>query len=101
MAVRAASTGEFDMKDLDELKHFLGVRIEEPDSGFPSTEVATSVRYSKPQSMPLPPPAHLAKATEAGHENVDLTLYQGIVGSIMYGMLCILPDLASPIQQLL
>jgi len=55
---------------------------------------------SKPVSTPLAPGARLAKATEAGHGDVDSKLYQGIVGSIMYGMLCTRPDLAFPIQQL-
>ena len=51
---------------------------------------------SKPLSMPLAPQARLAKAMEASHGNVDLKFYQGIVGSIMYGMLCTHPDLAFP-----
>ena len=53
---------------------------------------------SKPVSMPLAPGSRLAKATTAG--DVNSKLYQGIVGSVMYGMLCTRPDLAFLIQQL-
>ena len=53
---------------------------------------------SKPVSTPLVPGARLAKVTGAG--NIDAKLYQGIVGSIMYGMLYTCPDLAFTIQQL-
>jgi len=54
---------------------------------------------SKPVSTPLAPGAHFTK-TKTGHGDVDAKLYQGIVGSIMYGMLCTRPDLAFTIQQL-
>jgi len=50
-------------------------------------------------STPLAPGARLVKTTKLDYGNVDLKLYQGIVGSIMYGMLCTRPDLAFPIQQ--
>jgi len=81
---------------------------EEPDRGI-SIDQSGYIRQvlerygmsnSKPLLMPLAPQVHLAKATEAGHGNVDLKLYQGIVASIMYGTLCTHPDLAFPIQQL-
>jgi len=39
---------------------------------------------SKPVSTPLVPGAHLVKATDSNDDDVDLKLYQGIVGSIMY-----------------
>ena len=81
------------MKDLGELKHFLGIKItRNPDSGI-SIDQSGHIRQilerygmsnSKPVSTPLAPGARLAKATEAGHGNVDLKLYQGIVGSIMH-----------------
>jgi len=54
---------------------------------------------SKPVSTPLAPGARLAKASDLSSD-VDSKLYQGIVGSIMYGMLCTRPDLAFPIEQL-
>jgi len=41
----------------------------------------------------------LVKATD-DDSNVDLKLYQGIIGSIMYAMLCTRVDLAFAIQQL-
>jgi len=105
-AVKVQLAGEFEMKDLGELKHFLGMRITRTSGGI-SIDQGGYVRQvlerygmsnSKPVSTPLAPGARLAKAMEAG--DVDAKLYQGIVGSIMYGMLCTRPDLAFPIQQL-
>jgi len=55
---------------------------------------------SKPLSMPLALQARLAKATEAGHGNINLKLYQVIVGLITYSMLRTHSDLAFSIQQL-
>jgi len=56
---------------------------------------------SKPVSTLLAPGVHLIKVMKAGHKDVNSKLYQGIVGSIMYGMLCMCPNLAFTIQQLL
>jgi len=87
-AVKVQSAGEFDMKDLGELKHFLGMRITRNSDGGISIDQSGYIRQvlerygmsnSKPASTPLAPGAHLAKATEAGHENVDLKLYPGIL----------------------
>ena len=96
------------MKDLGELKHFLRMKITRSPNGRILIDQSSYIhqileRYrmsdSKPVSTPLAPGARLAKATKAG--DVDAKLYQGIVRSIMYGMLCTRSDLAFPIQQLL
>jgi len=50
-------------------------------------------------STPLAPGACLIKVTQSNHGQMDLKLYQGMVGLIMYDMLCACPDLASLIQQ--
>ena len=108
-AVKAQLAGEFEMKDLGELKHFLGMNITRTndrisiDQGGYIRQVLEryGMSNSKPVSTPLAPGARFTK-TKTGDlgSNVDAKLYQGIVGSIMYGMLCTRPDLAFPIQQL-
>ena len=107
-AVKAQLAKEFEMKDLGELTHFLGMRITRTngkiaiDQGSYIRQVLERYRMSdsKPVSTPLAPGMRLVKATESDHGDVDLKLYQGMVGSIMYVMLCTRPDLAFPIQQL-
>jgi len=67
------------MKDLGELKHFLGMKImRNPDGGI-SIDQSGHIRQiiermsnSKLVLTPLAPGVRLAKATEAGHGNVDL-----------------------------
>jgi len=54
---------------------------------------------SKPVSTPLALGGRLVRMT-GSNGDIDSKLYQGIVGSIMYGMLCTRSDLAFPIQQL-
>ena len=106
-AVKAQLAGEFEMKDLGELKHFLGMNITRTNDRI-SIDQSGYIRQilerygmsnSKPVSTPLAPGARFTK-TKTGHEDVDAKLYQGIVGSIIYDMLCTCPDLAFPIQQL-
>ena len=108
-AVKVQLAGEFEMKDLGELKHFLGMRITRNPNGRISTDQSGYIHQvlewygmlnSKPVSTPLAPGACLIKATKLDDRDVDLKLYQGIVGSIMHGMLCTCPDLAFSIQQL-
>jgi len=100
---------EFEMKDLGLVKHFLGMRItRDPSNGSISIDQTAYIRSilerfgmeaSKPVSTPLATGSRLVKATD-DDSNIDLKLYQGIVGSIMYGMLCTRPDNAFGIQQL-
>jgi len=108
-AVKAQLAGEFEMKDLGELKPFLGMKIARTSDGRISIDQGGYIRQvlerygmsnSKPVSTPLAPGACLTKATRAHHGDVDAKLYQGVVGSIMYGMLYTRPNLAFPIQQL-
>jgi len=47
---------------------------------------------SKPVSTLLAPGAPLVKVTELDDDDVDLKHYQGMVGSIMYAMLCTCPQ---------
>ena len=105
--VKGQLAGEFEMKDLGELKHFLGMKISRTnnkisiDRGGYICQVLEryEMSNSKPVSTPLAPGARLAKASDLSSD-VDSKLYQGIVGSNMYGMLCTSPDLAFPIEQL-
>ena len=99
-AVKGQLAGEFEMKDLGELKHFVGMRIMRNPDGKISIDQSGYIcqvleRYgmsnSKPVSTPLAPGARLAKAGDLGND-VDSKLCQGIVGSIVYGMLCTRPD---------
>ena len=101
--------GEFEIKDLGELKYFLGKRITcstndgislNPSGYIHQVLERYGISDSKLVFTMLVPGAHLIKVTEAGHGDADLKLYQGMVGSIMYAMLCTCSDLAFPIQQL-
>ena len=106
--VKAQLSNEFEMKDLGELKHFLGMRITRtPDGGISIDQNGYihqilerfGMEASKPMSTPLAPGARLVK-TDLDDGDTELKLYQGMVGSKMYAMLCTRPDLAYAIQQL-
>ena len=106
--VKAQLSNEFEMKDLGELKHFLGMRITRTPDGGISIDQNGYIRQilerfgmeaSKPMSTPLAPGARLVK-TDLDDGDTDLKLYQGMVGSKMYAVLCTRPDLAYAIQQL-
>jgi len=103
--------GEFEMKDLGDVKHFLGMKItRDPVNGSILIDQTAYIRSiferfgmeaSKPISTPLATGARLVKANgDDADGNVDLKLYQGIVSSIMWEMLCTRPDTAFAIQQL-
>ena len=98
---------EFEMKDLGLIKHFLGMRITRENRSISIDQTGYirailerfGMEASKPVSTPLATGSRLVKAID-DDSNVDLKLYQGIIGSIMYAMLCTRVDLAFAIQQL-
>jgi Reverse transcriptase (RNA-dependent DNA polymerase) len=106
--VKRQFSSEFEMKDLGELQHFLGMRITR-HNGSISIDQNGYIRQilerfgmesSKPVSTPIAAGSRLtpnnSHATQA-----DIKQYQAMVGSQMYAMLCTRPDLAYAIQQLL
>jgi hypothetical protein len=105
--VKRQLSGEFKMKDLGKLQHFLGMRITRHNGGI-SIDQNGYIRQivdrfgmepSKPVSTPIAAGSRLtpndSHATEA-----DIKQYQAMVGSLMYAMLCTCPDLAYAIQLL-
>jgi transposase InsO family protein len=122
--MKAQLSGEFEMKDLGELKHFLGMRIQRNANGNITIDQSAYIRQilerfkmeaSKPVTTPLAPGSRLESANHAGKDRTtlfepksrlasvnyaDIKQYQGMVGSDMYAMLCTRPDLAYAIQQL-
>jgi len=107
--VKGQLASDFAMKDLGELEHFLGMRITRRPNGDISIDQNGYIRQilkrfgmesSKPVFTPLAPGACLVKAADMEDGDVDLKLYQAMVGSKMYAMLCTCPDLAYAIQQL-
>jgi len=107
--VKKQLAGEFEMKDLGDIKHFLGMSIaRDTSNGSISIDQTAYIRSilerygieaSKPVSMPLAAGARLVKAVD-GNGDVDLKLYQGMIGSIMNAMLCTRPDIAFAVEQL-
>jgi len=105
---KAKLSGEFEMKDLGELTHFLGMRISR-NNGTITIDQAAYIRQilerfkmqdSKPVSTPLAAGSRLTKATNGEDGKIDIKQYQAMGGSLMYAMLCTRPDLAFAIQQL-
>jgi hypothetical protein len=97
------------MKDLGELKYFLGIQVHRDrqrkiihisQSGYTRTILERySMQNSKPASTPLSSSARLTKGTTAD-TLADQKEYQSMVGSLMYAMLATRPDLAQCIQQI-
>src|SRR5579859_1093017 len=100
---------EYEMKDLGELKYFLGIQVHRDkerkiiqinQSGYNRTILERyRMQSSKPASTPLSSSARLTKAT-ATEVLADQKEYQSMVGSLMYAMLATRPDLAQTIQQI-
>jgi len=83
-AVKAQLAGEFKMKDLGELKHFLGMKITRTPDGGISIDQSGYIRQvlerygmssSKPVSTPLAPGARLKQVTEMSIRNFSKELW--------------------------
>jgi len=107
--LKAQLNDEYEMKDLGELKYFLGIQVHRDKErkiihiGQPGYIRTILNRYgmqdSKPANTPLSSSTRLTKAT-ATETLVDQREYQSMVGSLMYAMLATRPDLAQTIQQI-
>jgi len=106
--VKKQLAGEFSMKDLGPIRHFLGMRVTRTDGNI-SIDQSTYIKDilarfgmedSKPVSTPLATGTKLTKNDANSAKNEIQPLYQSIVGSLMYAMLCTKPDVAYTVQQL-
>ena len=107
--LKAQLNEEYEMKDLGELKYFLGIQVHRDrerkiihisQSGYNRTILERyGMQNSKPASTPLSTSDRLVKATIMD-VLTDQKEYQSIVGSLMYAMLATRPDLAQSIQQI-
>jgi len=109
--VKKQLAGEFSMKDLGPISHFLGMRVTRTADGDVSIDQSTYVKDilarfgmedSKAVSTPLATGTKLIKIdANSAKPDFDIQpLYQSIVGSLMYAMLCTRPDMAFAVQQL-
>src|SRR5579859_1496065 len=100
---------EYEMKDLRELKYFLGIQVHHDrerkiihinQSGYNQTILERyGMENSKLANTPLSSGARLIKGT-ATDILMDQKEYQSMVGGLMYAMLTTRPDLAQCIQQI-
>ena len=102
--VKQQLSKKFEMKDLGEFKHFLGMRITRTN-GRISIDQNGYIRQilkrfgmeaSKAVYTPLAPGSRLDNDKDAS--KADIKQCQAMVGSLMYAMLCTRPDLAYGIQ---
>ena len=107
--LKAELKKEYEMKDLGELKFFLGIQVHRDrarklihigqESYIRTILERFEMQDSKPANVPLPSSIKLTKATI--HDTLtDQTEYQSLLGSQMYAMLATRPDLAQSIQQI-
>ena len=107
--LKAQLNEEYEMKDLGELKYFLGIQVHRDrerksihinQSGYHRTILERyGMQNSEPASVPLSKGTRLVKATTLD-VLTDQKEYQSIIGSLMYAMLATRPDLAQSIQQI-
>src|SRR5437667_6018079 len=107
--LKAQLNEEYEMKDLGELKYFLGIQVHRDrerkiihinQSRYNRTILERyGMQNSKPASVPLSTGTRLVKATTMD-VLTDQKEYQSIIGSLMYAMLATRPDLAQSIQQI-
>lgn len=101
--MKKAISEKFDVKDMGELHHFLGVKIiQKQKSGeiwigqsIYAKELLTKFRMeqSKPAETPFDAGSKLAKAEE-GENSYDQEVYQSAVGSLLYLSTRTRPDIA-------
>ena len=91
--VKAALGKRFQVKDMGELHYFLGVSVKQ-NSETGETWISQpayiqavlekfGLEHCKPVNTPVTPGTKLLKATEQSNM-VDATLYQSVVGSLLY-----------------
>ena len=107
-ALKSDLSKEFQMKDLGELKYFLGICVER-DRRARTIRINQAAYIDKilerfdmkdchPTATPLAAGTRLAKAKK-DDEMVDEKMYQRKVGSIMYNMIGTRPDIAYAVSQ--
>ena len=108
-ALKAALNKEYEMKDLGELKYFLGIQVHRSkeqkvihisQSGYIGIILERyNMQDSNSVRIPLSQGTKLTRAA-ISDTLTDISEYQSIVGSQMYAMLATRPDLAHSIQQI-
>ena len=107
--VKRELSSKFDIKDLGLLSYFLGMsvvqKLEEKMTwmGQPAYVqkllLNTGMSDCKPVKTPVDPGQRLVKASE-DEEALDQSLYQSVVGSLMYLATCTRPDIAYAVGML-
>jgi len=95
----------FEMSDLGPLSSFLGIAVTRDENGLHlsqkryAEEILRRFQFSSshPCSTPLSPGTKLRKESGTLLSKHDATLYQSIIGSIMYLMLATRPDLSDAV----
>jgi len=98
---------EFTVNDMGELNWLLGIQITFTDDGITLSQTTFidkilnrfSMQDCKPVSTPIDS-NHQLKATEEEDEHTDATAYQQVIGSLMYLVTGMRPDLAYTITHL-
>lgn len=99
-SVKEMLCAEFDMKDLGELRYFLGIEVVKTKQGIWLVQrhyaLEMLAKYGmmacKPMSMPLEQNMNL-RGADCGDEVEDITMYRKMVGSLIY-MTITRPDLS-------
>ena len=103
MDVKKSLASHFSMKDLGELKHFLGIEINydrakgtlllSQEKAIEDVLEKFNMRECKPISTPMEHSIRL-KESEQNEEELENVPYRSAVGSLMYIMLATRPDIA-------
>ena len=105
--VKADLSRKFDIKDLGELRYFLGMKIEQRDDSIWIGQPAYTknlletfgMQDSKPVGTPASTGLQLHKASEED-ECPEQKRYQSAIGSLMYLSVCTRPDIAYAVNSL-
>lgn len=108
--VKATLATHFTIKDLGEVKSFLGIEIRHDTTArsivLSQRAYVESVAQQfesdncRPVSTPLPVGLNLADADHASSDPADRAVYQSLLGSLMYLMLATRPDIAFAVTYL-
>src|SRR5665213_2460535 len=105
--VKLALSNEFEMTDCGELHHFLGIRVTRDRANqrlsLDQSQLANQIlkRFGilecKPVTTPLESSIQL-KSAEISQSPVDQTLFRQMIGSLMYLMIGMRPDIAAAVS---
>lgn len=104
ISIKSRLMDKFKMTDNGELKHYLGMEVENTATGLKLYQrhyiFEMLERFGMSECKPCSTPATLDLKKQDTGEDIDATEYRSILGSLMYLSVCTRPDISATISHL-